>query len=933
MQADHSPPGGEFVVVERDGGSSDATEDIGRASSDVKQRSGPAAQTTGAAHDLLSSAVAYYTRTACDAISQCRSDMHGSLLFDSLLALVLPGYTPDVYPPRVDSGQTLAHLVDLIAASDLDRIKRAALVFYLALDLDEQRWEEGRNGKGDENDSHQASAPAFARRAGIPKSVCSMMRGYWFLDHGNLLAAAPLLAEPDVALVPQILQTLSPLPFAAHSPKVASQRARSWSQFMSFARVHGQPISSPSPEETIVAACWTEGVWAAWKACRTLGSEQEWDACIGRILEHCFMPELRQSAIKDLVSVPLTPSEEAALAHNAVNPPPNVSLTPRAHAMAVDILLVRYINSGKHLEAVRLDERVSASTGLSGYAMEARNEAERDQLRKLRDRRDTLVRGALSVLTNMDRTLVNLGSNKGDQPSNLSSAEPHDMDQSWEKVAQKGKGSVDTTRTGVLDASLASPMAHTPVLRPVDAVLAAIASVSPLRRSSTTLSPLVRSGRATPFGRFASVQSTAADESVQDSPSIKAASHPVGMSDSPHASTSAARLPVTSRPYRLETSNVHAPDGEVISSTTPPTAEAQNGSMERSGDVSKGPYALLAEQLEAEIHSESVDAILQRSVSASPFHVQSSAKKNAHSTLVLKRPIRRYEARYEIGDPSRAAYHDEAQREETNDDAIKEPKSRRTRNKLPGAALSASRARGTNRKHRVSLPDQHGDDGDTSVPGSFPREAVDLEDDEAPLQAPAAASTSRRDKSNALTATSSKKRSARSGAAPAAEDEMEDAVPEMTQTPSLSLARSKSGPVRRSSARPGAAAAMSSTPLRRSARLSVEPEGVPEDGGEQPLSPETPIRRGGGGGSGGRGRVTRQRSASPTKPDKQARTTAASTPARRTRGASQAPTDDVIRANDDDADTAVNQQQGGGAAGIMTRSSSRRRGGAMPGGF
>lgn len=176
------------------------------------------------------------------------------------------------------------------------------------------------------------------------------------------------------------------------------------------------------------------------------------------------------------------------------------------------------------------------------------------------------------------------------------------------------------------------------------------------------------------------------------------------------------------------------------------------------------------------------------------------------------------------------------------------------------------------------------DDGDTSVPGSFPGMQEDP-----PVKGHEEVSEATKKSTRRNTKSQKKKQQ---------EDEDEDVVPEMEE---VSTAIRKS----RSAASNLAGRPKASTPLRRSARLSVEPDAVHED----VTSPTPKVRS-------NAVRQRSQRSASPTK-----KASATNQSARKRRGASQAPTEPSEDENE------------GEGQGISTRSRRKAAASAMPGGF
>lgn len=113
-----------------------------------------------------------YSTEACSRIQERRQELQGHLFFDDLLSSVVEGYTKDAYPPQPNVENSLGTICQLISDSTLDRIKKAALLYYIALDIDHQ-------------DSEHSTAQSVIQTSGLPSNVVNIISGYWNLDRGN----------------------------------------------------------------------------------------------------------------------------------------------------------------------------------------------------------------------------------------------------------------------------------------------------------------------------------------------------------------------------------------------------------------------------------------------------------------------------------------------------------------------------------------------------------------------------------------------------------------------------------------------------------------------------------------------------------------------------------------------------------------------------
>lgn len=831
----------------------------------------------------------------------------GILFFDKLLQLALQDSPLDdenigsssLYPPLTGK-EGLCQFIERISSSNFDRVRRTALIYYLTLDLD--AYHGVQNGV------------IFAKQMAFPRSVREGMKGYWHLDNGQFRVGVSYLEQPD--FVPRITRLLSPLPSSFNTERDAQEKAFAFASFLKLVNVEILDREVSDIVEAItVSICWTQNIRAAWLYCRSMitldgGDEEEkkMAMCVARIVEFCFTPQPKPLSIKALIALPLTIPEEQMLADVIVNPTPNIQLSSLAHAMAIDTLFVRYINSGQYIEAISLDRKVSSSLDLMQINQHGSgSEKEREKVRSLREKRQALVKAAYSVLTRIERTMLELGDDFAEAAAE-DEVDEQGLEGSWERITPMADSTIQSVRSEMqtragpsiqrVTAFTASPSLRSPAApgseRSMDPLLTEVVRSSPARLR-TRVSALGESSRAA-SASFSGAdnmdigspgsRSFMASPSIRRSESLRKSIH--SRQGTPSKSQSAnmpedisISMPLSSaKPYQLQSKqNLGQSEMDQSFSDRGDTLEPDVNSM-RDTQETPGPLSKLAQELEEEMKKNegSVDEILRRSIttnSMSPFRIVSGSNKAAHSTLMSNRPVRRYEARYEIGKERPSQEEDNTLRGNlTAEQEISEPIRRR------GGRAINSRSK-VPRSIKTIENDNAEDDGDTSVPGSFPgmQDDMPVESNEAPKRI-----TRRRTKSQ------KKKEHG---------EEEGDVVAEMEE---VSTAIRKS----RSAASNLAGRPKASTPLRRSARLSVEPDAVHED---VPTSPPPKTRS----------KSVRQRSQRSTSPAKKASSTNQST--RKRRGASQAPTEPSEDENDAEE------------YGMATRSRRKAAATAMPGEF
>lgn len=773
-----------------------------------------------------------YSTSSIKTIQSRRShpDLQGRLYYDELLKLALTNKNDEndalddqmdvsqFYPPRPDEKESIIELIQVIQSSSFDRIKKMALWYYIMLDLDHQA------GTG--------NALLFAKELGLPRSARHAMTGYWLLDRGDYLTAVSYLTDqPD--FVSKIINTISPLRYTSISREETRMRALALSQFLTLVDVEavGFEPDDEFEEARMVATCWSEGIRAAWVQCQGLATS-DWKQAkdslvlllVGRLLEFCFMPLPRIDAIKVLLALPLQEADEELLSHTIVNPPTGIQLSVYAHAVALDVLLVRKINSGQYYDAILLDRRINSTMGVPHLSREVSSDEEREKLRQLRVKREGLIKNAYSVMTSVERQLLNIGGKDLSVEVEKSSNDRHqDLEMSWEKVGPTADRATPIKVVASASSKPLTPLSASNMIRrekgdesASESFLTAVVQSSPKRNQTTDYS---RSGTASPLSRsIIQGGSPSASRNVSLRQALNSPMrNPNRSLQFQKESSFGAPSPLsTSRPYQSQPqARKSMPNEEEAVNTTVITSQID------AEDTTMGPYAKLAEQLETQMIENggniSVDRIL---ATRSPFRTlqnsTQSSKEGKEDPLSLSRPVRRYKATYEIGEQSQQAKQQEPVTEGEDDLEMEEiPKRRRTR--------TAKQAKARGDVDKIATVQEQ--DAET-LPGSFPggeaqndrqQEGRDM-DTTTPNVSPTKRRSTRRNTRRSTTTATAESRIGE-----------QDEVPEMLATPNMTKSKSTAALSRSRSV-----AKMASTPVRRSARLSVEPESTPYRESESP---------------------------------------------------------------------------------------------------
>ncbi|KAN0061014.1 hypothetical protein ACQY0O_006748 [Thecaphora frezii] len=502
-----------------------------------EQRASPSAitdddATATAASDMVAETLLWFRAQASDAqstpttwpgdaVERIRSRRaalpDGRLFFDELLTLC--EVDPTLYPPASHDG--LARLLEAIySTSTFDSLKQASLVYYLLEDFDafNNAADAPMDDSSDSPETISAKADAFAASSFILPHFKDLMYGYWLLDKGHYEGAVPFLTSPD--FIPKIYRTLfQPSTDMQQPQRSPLDRSR---LLLRFLRNSIQPSSSPKEsaeyqeelEMQVRATCWVRGPTKAFGLVREIASTFEDDeTCqavrrrlISVVFLHCFGPP-NAIAIKNLLSCFLDAEEEVAFETFVLSPP--AQMTPTWSYIAADVLLVRFVNEGRYMDAVRLDRRLGpdVSQGHSGSV----DNAERSRLMEKRKR---LVSGAREILPEVQKELLRIeesmelsagrvAGSEADVKEGSEEKKAGDLKMSWEHVPRLGDANAQPPASPIDTASKLTPLSASPALRRTGdrspntqaALLSAVVRASPSSKAATAAVASPRRGQ------------------------------------------------------------------------------------------------------------------------------------------------------------------------------------------------------------------------------------------------------------------------------------------------------------------------------------------------------------------------------------------------------------------------------------------------------
>ncbi|PWN43017.1 hypothetical protein IE81DRAFT_322943 [Ceraceosorus guamensis] len=448
-------------------------------------------------------------------------DFPDGLIIDRLLALLIPGPQSLKYPPDVDD-LVNATSEALEEAEPSAKARVNAIVYYFL--LDHAAALRAPDCGIDINTSAEAQDLStrhkqFSQTVGLPKQYQNAIKGYFLMERGHYREALPLLSGADFQ--PLLQRALSPLGASAIGPSMAERS----SLLLSLYRLSATSPTAPSPaaseahyraaifqlESFVTATAVVQGLRSAWKtteALTTLGKSGT-DAerqCKLSLLKWVFIgTPVRVGAVSELLGISLSPADQRLL-HEFVTTSSN-GLDQQCATLALDTLLVRYINAGDYLSAARLADTVPAPL----YDEAGAGVEEAKRARTLREGRRKLVEGSRNILPDVQRTLLEIQEGlstehkRGALANTAGVGEDSDqeMAMSWEAVGRSAALSQKnplrplsaTSALRQLPSVADAPRAASHATDPVGSLLHAVVRNSPNRRSNSAEDGLPPEGR------------------------------------------------------------------------------------------------------------------------------------------------------------------------------------------------------------------------------------------------------------------------------------------------------------------------------------------------------------------------------------------------------------------------------------------------------
>ncbi|KAJ7108527.1 nuclear pore complex assembly-domain-containing protein [Mycena epipterygia] len=263
-------------------------------------------------------------------IERRRAALGDLLLFDILLTSGGIRQPDTLYPP-VDV-ESFHRLLEAIQTSQYDALKRDCLVYFLL------KWyQDGREEK-------------YRLEKCIPPQFASLADAYWYLDAGiNIPRAVSILSDArlNTDYASKILQAISLAP-------------KSMPLVLKYVRTAKPLLTEPDDIDIYTIALAESSLLEAWQFQRTFNEKNETRSrLLKKILDWCFTPDPRRTALVQLLGLALTPYEQALVQSYAT--PPS-SLPAAGIATLQNLICVRLIQTGRYADAVKMDRQFSSAS-------------------------------------------------------------------------------------------------------------------------------------------------------------------------------------------------------------------------------------------------------------------------------------------------------------------------------------------------------------------------------------------------------------------------------------------------------------------------------------------------------------------------------------------------------------------------------------------
>nr|GAT57337.1 predicted protein [Mycena chlorophos] len=269
-----------------------------------------------------------WTEAQCQQIHQRRALLSDVLLFDILLR---SGNIDDALYPPVDV-EGFHRLLEKITLSSYDQLKQDCLVYFLL------KWY--RDGRDERFKTERCIPPHFA----------SLSDAYWNLDVGfNVPQAVSILADArlNTDYASKILQAIS---LAENSMPLV----------LKYVRTAKPLLIEPDDIDLYTVALAESGLSEAWRFQRTFSEQNPTrQRILKKVLDWSLSPP-RRNALQQLLGISFSPYEQDIVERHAT--PPSTTLSPTGIATLQNLLCVRLIQTGRFVEAIKLDKRFAGAS-------------------------------------------------------------------------------------------------------------------------------------------------------------------------------------------------------------------------------------------------------------------------------------------------------------------------------------------------------------------------------------------------------------------------------------------------------------------------------------------------------------------------------------------------------------------------------------------
>ncbi|KAG8866974.1 hypothetical protein FRB97_003618, partial [Tulasnella sp. 331] len=319
-----------------------------------------------------------WTPQKCRNLATRRAQLQNNRLFIDDIFRNAGITAEDLYPPQTPNAFQL--LLQAIHDSDFDSTKKNSLIYYLL-----RMWRDGRQ-------------IVWAQNKSLPIQYAMVMDGYWAMDEGDI--------EIEKEFTSKALHAIHHgIPLDEQDPGRQSRLV------LRYVRSGKLVIDSLPDMQIYISALCENSLMDAWMYQRTFPEDaQNIEITHGslvrsKILQMIFDWALTSRgcrlALKDLLTLPLTPFEHSILTTYALHPPNSLSET--SLALLQELIHVRLIHQGSFIEAERLERQISVTSSHRSVS---------DPVRVGLETRRGSMKELLNTLPEIQRKLVELELNR-----------------------------------------------------------------------------------------------------------------------------------------------------------------------------------------------------------------------------------------------------------------------------------------------------------------------------------------------------------------------------------------------------------------------------------------------------------------------------------------------------------------------------------------